>query len=138
LIFAYIWQTAQVDKPVERLWISNLTAKAIRAGFDHLLPAKNLALLEQAARSRAEADWLIGMNATRAATIRGRTSLGGIVSLGRVQTPTLALIARREAAIQAFIPEDYWLIEATFETAVRARFEGRCFSEKATRLLTAD
>ena len=72
LIFAYIWQTAGVDKPVERLWISSLTARAIRDGFDHLRPASEMARLEQAARSRAEADWLIGMNATRAATIRGR------------------------------------------------------------------
>ena len=96
LIFAYIWQTARVNKPVERLWISSLTARAIRDGFDHLRPAADMARLEQAARSRAEADWLIGMNATRAATIRGRAALGGVVSLGRVQTPTLALLARRE------------------------------------------
>ena len=116
LIFAYIWQTAGVNKPVERLWISSLTARAIRDGFDHLRPAADMARLEQAARSRAEADWLIGMNATRAATIRGRAALGGVVSLGRVQTPTLALLAQRESEIQAFVPEDYWLVEATFDT----------------------
>jgi DNA topoisomerase-3 len=104
LIFAYIWQTARVRKPVERLWISSLTARAIRDGFEHLRPGAEMDRLEQAARSRAEADWLIGMNATRAATIRGRAALGGVVSLGRVQTPTLALLARREVEIQAFCP----------------------------------
>src|SRR5688572_20895081 len=62
LIFAYIWQTAHAHKPVERLWISNLTARAIRNGFDHLRPGADMDRLEQAARSRAEADWLIGMN----------------------------------------------------------------------------
>ncbi|HVG98092.1 MAG TPA: DNA topoisomerase 3, partial [Chloroflexota bacterium] len=138
LIFAYIWQTAGVDKPVERLWISNLTARAIRDGFEHLRPAAEMARLEEAARSRAEADWLIGMNATRAATIRGRSALGGVVSLGRVQTPTLALLANRESEIRAFVPEDYWLVGATFEVRDGARdgarYVGRWFRGEQTRL----
>src|SRR5213078_1702941 len=83
LIFAYIYETSGVDKPVERLWISSMTKTAIREGFEQLRQ------LEAAARSRSEADWLVGMNATRAATIRGRAWVGGVVSLGRVQTPTL-------------------------------------------------
>src|ERR687883_1176785 len=89
LIFAYIYDVAGVDKPVDRLWISSMTKQAIREGFERLRPGEQLRDLEAAARSRSEADWLVGMNATRAATIRGRAWVGGVVSLGRVQTPTL-------------------------------------------------
>ena len=138
LIFAYIWQTARVKKPVERLWISSLTARAIRDGFDHLRPGADMHRLEEAARSRAEADWLIGMNATRAATIRGRAALGGVVSLGRVQTPTLAILARREFEIQAFVPEDYWLVEATFGAPAKGQYAGRWFAGELTRLPNAE
>ncbi len=84
--------------------------------------------LERAARSRSEADWLVGMNATRAATIRGRAWVGGVVSLGRVQTPTLAMIVRREREIQAFVPEPYWLVHGTFEAPSRAGYTGLWFS----------
>jgi DNA topoisomerase-3 len=92
-----------------------MTSQAIRDAFAGLKPAKEFARLEQAARSRSEADWIVGMNATRAATIRLRSSFDGAVSLGRVQTPTLAIIARREEEIRAFTPEPYWLVDATFE-----------------------
>jgi DNA topoisomerase-3 len=78
------------------------------------------------------------MNATRAATIRGRAALGGVVSLGRVQTPTLALLANREAEIQAFVPEDYWLVEATFDTRAKGQYAGRWFAGEATRLPSAE
>jgi len=114
LIFAYIYETSGVDKPVERLWINSLTKTAIKEGFEHLRPGEQLRPLEAAARSRSEADWLVGMNATRAATIRGRAWVGGVVSLGRVQTPTLALLVKREREIQAFVPEPYWLVHAQF------------------------
>src|SRR5262249_26314315 len=113
LIFAYIYETSGVDKPVERLWINSMTKQAIREGFERLRPGEQLRQLEAAARSRSEADWLVGMNATRAATIRGRAWVGGVVSLGRVQTPTLALIVKREREIQAFVPEPYRLAQAT-------------------------
>ena len=83
------------------------------------------ALLEAAARSRSEADWIVGMNATRAATIRLRSSFDGAVSLGRVQTPTLAIVARREEEIRAFVPEPYWLVDATFLAGEDRRYEGR-------------
>ena len=89
-----------------------------------LRPAEEFALLEEAARSRSEADWIVGMNATRAATIRLRSSFDGAVSLGRVQTPTLAIVARREEEIKAFVPEPYWLVDATFAGAA-ARRRGR-------------
>src|SRR5580765_5285708 len=133
LIFAYIYETSGVDKPVERLWISSMTKTAIKEGFEQLRPGEQLRQLEAAARSRSEADWLVGMNATRAATIRGRAWVGGVVSLGRVQTPTLALLVKREREIQAFVPEPYWLVHAEFDP----RYEGLWFEGDETRLKEA-
>jgi DNA topoisomerase-3 len=131
LIFAYLYESvfgtpptsADAPKPVERLWINSMTKQAIRDGFDQLRPGAQLEPLESAARARSEADWLVGMNATRAATIRGRAWVGGVVSLGRVQTPTLAIIVSREREIQAFVPEPYWLVHASFDP----RYEGLWF-----------
>src|SRR3954451_6074124 len=114
LIFAWTYEKAAAKKPVRRLWLSSMTAAAIRQAFGGLRPAEEFAKLEEAARSRSEADWIVGMNATRAATIRLRSSFDGAVSLGRVQTPTLAIIARREEEIRAFKPEPYWLLGARF------------------------
>src|SRR3712207_6227959 len=91
LIFAYLYEKAGAKKPVQRLWLSSMTETAMREAFASLRPASEMRELEQAARSRSEADWLVGMNATRAATIRLRSSFDGAVSLGRVQTPTLAI-----------------------------------------------
>src|ERR687887_1614213 len=133
LIFAYIYESAGAKKPVDRLWISSMTKQAIREGFEQLRPGEQLRQLEAAARSRSEADWLVGMNATRAATIRGRAWVGGVVSLGRVQTPTLALIVKREREIQAFVPEPYWLVHAQFDP----RYEGLWFEGDETRLKEA-
>src|SRR5256714_2346713 len=130
LIFAYIYEAAGARKPVQRLWISSMTKQAIREGFERLRPGEQLAPLEAAARSRSEADWLVGMNATRAATIRGRAWVGGVVSLGRVQTPTLAMIVRREREIQAFVPRPYRLVRATFDP----RYEGLWFEGDETRI----
>ncbi|MGH2904685.1 MAG: DNA topoisomerase, partial [Solirubrobacteraceae bacterium] len=93
---------------------SMVDALLLRATLAALRPGAQLDALGDAARSRSEADWLVGMNATRAATIRLRSSFDGAVSLGRVQTPTLAIIARREEEIRAFKPEPYWLVDATF------------------------
>jgi DNA topoisomerase III len=114
LIFAYLYEKAKAKKPVKRLWLSSMTNAAMKSALASLRPAEELASLEQAARSRSEADWIVGMNATRAATIRLRSSFDGAVSLGRVQTPTLAIVARREEEIKAFKPEPYWLVDATF------------------------
>ena len=130
LIFAYIYETAGIDKPVQRLWVSSMTKQAIREGFERLRPGEELQPLEAAARSRSEADWLIGMNATRAATIRGRAWVGGVVSLGRVQTPTLAMMVKREREIQAFTPEPYRLVRAQFDP----RYEGMWFEGDETRI----
>src|SRR5580704_3601767 len=105
LIFAYLYEKAKAKKPVQRLWLNSMTSAAMKEAFTALRPAEEFQRLEQAARSRSEADWIVGMNATRAATIRLRSSFDGAVSLGRVQTPTLAIIARREEEIKAFVPE---------------------------------
>jgi DNA topoisomerase-3 len=114
LIFAYLYEKAGSRKPVQRLWLNSMTKAAIEAAFSELRPAQELATLEAAARSRSEADWIVGMNATRAATIRLRSSFDGAVSLGRVQTPTLAILAKREEEIRAFVPEPYWVVDAAF------------------------
>ena len=139
LIFAWTFEKAGAKKPVQRLWLSSMTSKAIKEAFAALRPASEFALLEQAARSRSEADWIVGMNATRAATIRLRSSFDGAVSLGRVQTPTLAIIARREEEIRAFVPEPYWLVDATFETVDDPRrYVGRFHAGAQPRLKTAE
>jgi DNA topoisomerase-3 len=139
LIFAWTYQKARAKKPVERLWLSSMTTAAIREAFGALRPRQEFAKLEQAARSRSEADWIVGMNATRAATIRLRSSFDGAVSLGRVQTPTLAIIARREEEIRAFKPEPYWLVDAKFEPTAGEpgrRYEGRFHAGAQPRLKT--
>src|SRR5690349_22278913 len=139
LIFAWTFEKAGAKKPVSRLWLSSMTSAAIKQAFSSLRPAAEFALLEEAARSRSEADWIVGMNATRAATIRLRSSFDGAVSLGRVQTPTLALIARREEEIRAFVPEPYWLVDATFETVDDPRrYTGRFHAGAQPRLKTAE
>ncbi len=120
LIFAYLYEKAKSKKPVQRLWLNSMTTAAMKSAFESLRPAEDYALLEQAARSRSEADWIVGMNATRAATIRLKSSFDGAVSLGRVQTPTLAIVARREEEIKAFVPEPYWLVDARFDAGSAA------------------
>ncbi|MGI8605873.1 MAG: DNA topoisomerase 3 [Gaiellaceae bacterium] len=130
LIFAYTYETSGVKKPVERLWLNSMTKKAIEDAFGQLRPGEEMHLLEDAARSRSEADWLVGMNATRAASIRLRSAFDGAVSLGRVQTPTLALVARREVEIKAFKPEPYWLVEALFAASGDRSYSGRYLGGK--------
>jgi len=130
LIFAYVYETSGVDKPVQRLWLNSMTKKAIEEAFGHLRPGEELELLEASARSRSEADWLVGMNATRAASIRLRAAFAGAVSLGRVQTPTLALVARREKEIRSFVPEPYWLVEALFAATGEREYRGRYLGGK--------
>ena len=125
LIFAYLFEKSGAKKPVQRLWLSSMTNQAIKDAFEHLRPREELASLEAAARSRSEADWIVGMNATRAATIRLRSSFDGAVSLGRVQTPTLAIVAKREEEIRAFKPEPYWVVDATFAADEKRVYDGR-------------
>src|SRR5262245_25913304 len=115
LIFRYVFEAAGATKPVERLWISSLTADAIRAGFAGLRPQRELDGLADAARGRSRADWLVGMNLSRAYTLARRSaSRGELLSVGRVQTPTLALLVERELSIRSFVPEDYCEVWAEF------------------------
>src|SRR3954471_18640521 len=143
LIFAYLFETSGIEKPVKRLWLNSMTRKAIEDAFTRLRAGEEMQSLEAAARSRSEADWVVGMNATRAASIRLRSAFDGAVSLGRVQTPTLALVARREEEIRAFKPEPYWLVEAAFEAtgdrAYRGRYQGgkRIAEDEAQRIVEA-
>jgi len=136
LIFAYLFEKAGASKPVQRLWLSSMTRKAMEQAFGSLRPGADLASLEAAARSRSEADWIVGMNATRAATIRLRSSFDGAVSLGRVQTPTLAILTKREEEIRAFVPEPYWLVDATFAAEGERVYDGRLHVGANPRLAT--
>jgi len=110
LIFRYIYEASHSDKPVQRLWISSLTPDAIRKGFDQLKSGHDYDGLGDAARGRSRADWLVGMNLSRAYTL----AFGEELSVGRVQTPTLAMIVERELAIRQFVPEEYREVVATF------------------------
>src|ERR1700761_4577635 len=141
LIFAYLYGKAGAARPVKRLWLNSMTKQAIRDAFGQLREASELSSLEAAARSRSEADWIVGMNATRAATIRLRSAFDGAVSLGRGLTPTLAIPARREEEIRAFVPEPYWVVDAAFE-AVPApagrRYEGRFHAGAKPRITSGE
>jgi len=136
LIFRYIYEAAACEKPFRRLWISSLTPEAIRKGFAALRPGSDYDALGEAARGRSRADWLVGMNLSRAYSIEYREEL----SVGRVQTPTLAMLVERELAIRSFVPEDYIEVVATFSPGAAATYQGTWFrgeGENATRL-TAD
>ena len=114
LIFRYVMQLAEVDKPVLRLWLNAMTDAAIAQALRTMRPQAAYDDLAAAARCRAEADWLVGLNATRAMTIVRRQAPGGgeLCSLGRVQTPTLAMVAARDAAIEAFVAEPFYEVWA--------------------------
>ncbi len=118
LIFTYIMKYLEIKKPAERVWLQSMTPAAIREGFTHLFPAQMKAGLAEAAVCRSESDWLVGINATRAFTVRlgGRKSREA-VNLGRVQTPTLAILVTREREIQAFQPRDYWNAKGFFDVS---------------------
>jgi len=129
LIFRWLYEHvfARGGPPVMRLWIASLTDQAIAQGFQRLVPAQRYDALGAAARCRSEADWLVGLNATRAMTLIGRKAgADALLSVGRVQTPTLAMITEREDAIDAFVPEPFWQVEATFASAP-GTYVGRWF-----------
>ncbi|MBN8229702.1 DNA topoisomerase 3 [Corallococcus macrosporus] len=113
LIFRYIYDAAGCRKPVRRLWVSSLTERAIRDGFQQLKDGKAYAPLADAAMGRSRADWLVGMNLSRLYTLASGT-YGSMLSVGRVQTPTLAMVVERELAIRDFVPRDYLEVVATF------------------------
>lgn len=122
-IFRLIYEYAGCTAPVQRLWVSSLTREALSAGLQNLLPAQAFEPLAQAAQARAKADWLVGMNLTRAYTVRH----GTLCSVGRVQTPTLAMVVRRDEQIETFTPSPYYEVVASLEPgfdAIYARAEG--------------
>src|SRR3954462_10104263 len=114
-----------------------MTKQAMLDALAHLRPDEEMKQLEEAAKSRSEADWIVGMNAARAATIRLRSSFDGAVSLGRVQTPTLAILTRREEEIRAFVPEKYWLVDAKAPRDRARRYAGRFHAGAQPRLKSA-
>jgi len=128
LIFRYIYEAAGCAKPFRRLWISSLTPEAIRKGFQNLREGREYDGLADAARGRSRADWLVGMNLSRAYTL----ALGDELSVGRVQTPTLAMVVERELAIRAFVPEDYLEVVARFSPRPGATYDGTWFLNAGT------
>lgn len=124
LIFAYIYEAARSKKPIKRMWMSSMTPESIKEAFNHLKKNEELAGLQDAARCRSESDWLIGINGTRAITSRmfGARSRQ-IATIGRVQTPTLALVCEREREINNFVARDYWRIKGEFKVKEGA-YEG--------------
>lgn len=117
LIFDLVYRLAGCAKPVKRFWTSSLTDEAIREAFAQMKPGEAYEGLRHAARSRQEADWLVGINCTRAQTLVARRAGGeGVYSIGRVQTPTLAILVNREREILQFVPKDFWTLWATFGT----------------------
>ncbi|MBE2212992.1 MAG: DNA topoisomerase 3 [Opitutaceae bacterium] len=124
LIFTYICQLAKTKLPVKRAWMQTMTPEGIRDAFKNLRDGAQMAGLADAARCRSESDWLIGINGTRAITKRMFGSrAGNVASVGRVQTPTLAIVFARELEIRNFKPRAYWRVTATFEVA-KGRYEG--------------
>ncbi|MBE5783071.1 MAG: DNA topoisomerase III [Clostridiales bacterium] len=122
LIFRLIYQQAKCKKPVDRLWISSMTDEAIREGFASLKPGGEYDGLYRSATCRSQADWLVGMNASRAFTLR----FDALLSIGRVQTPTLAILVKRYHEIADFKPEEYYTVTANF-----GDYTGQWFDEKA-------
>ncbi|WP_312114079.1 DNA topoisomerase III [Brevibacillus reuszeri] len=134
LIVRTIIEMCGVKKPMKRLWISSLTERAVTAGFEALLDENETRNLYEEAYSRSCADWLVGMNASRVYTILlKQKGISDVFSAGRVQTPTLALVVKREKEIAAFKPEPFWEVKATFEVD-KKRYEGVWHKDGETRL----
>jgi DNA topoisomerase-3 len=138
LIFRYIVQAAKARQPVRRLWLQSMTQSAIREAFETLRSDDEMLPLADAARSRSEADWLVGINGTRAMTAFNSKEGGFyLTTVGRVQTPTLAIVAEREEKIRRFVSRDYWEVRATFDAKAGA-YEGRWFDEAFKKADDAD
>lgn len=125
LIFRLITEYTKSKKPIKRLWLQSMTPSAIREGFKHLRTDEEMRSLANAARSRAEADWLVGINGTRAMTAFNSQNGGFfLTTVGRVQTPTLSMVVEREKQIRNFVPREYWEVHAAFQCA-EGIYEGR-------------
>jgi DNA topoisomerase-3 len=133
LIFRYIVQYSKSDKPIQRLWLQSMTPAAIRDGFAHLRTDGEMIPLADAATCRSESDWLIGINGTRAMTaFNSKTGGFHLTTVGRVQTPTLAILVEREEKIKKFVSRNYWEIHGTFG-AEAGEYPGRWFDEKFSK-----
>ena len=133
LIFRYIVQYAKAKQPIQRLWLQSMTPAAIRDGFAHLRTDTEMIPLADAATCRSESDWIIGINGTRAMTaFNSKTGGFHLTTVGRVQTPTLAILVEREEKIKKFVPRNYWEIHGTF-AAEAGEYVGRWFDEKFSR-----
>jgi DNA topoisomerase-3 len=133
LIFRNIVRYTKAQQPIQRLWLQSMTPAAIREGFASLKSDESMQPLSDAAMSRSEADWLVGINGTRAMTAFN-SKLGGFfkTTVGRVQTPTLAILVEREAKIRGFKPRDFWEVIGTFDCAA-GNYTGRWFDEKYSK-----
>jgi DNA topoisomerase-3 len=133
LIFRYIIQHTGAKQPIQRLWLQSMTATAIKEGFNKLRGDTEMRPLADAATCRSEADWLVGINGTRVMTAFNSKG-GGFnkTTVGRVQTPTLAILVEREEKIRRFIPRTYWEANATF-TCEAGEYNGRWFDEKFSK-----
>src|SRR5262249_23894355 len=135
LIFRLIVQyaagaKATASKPIRRLWLQSMTPQAIRDGFAALRSEQDMRGLSEAARSRSEADWLVGINGTRAMTaFNSRDGGFFLTTVGRVQTPTLSIVVEREEKIRKHVPRDYWEVRASF-LAKAGEYEGKWFDPK--------
>ncbi|MDZ4814914.1 MAG: DNA topoisomerase III [Verrucomicrobiota bacterium] len=130
LIFHYIYKLVGSKKPVKRLWLQSMTPAAIKEGFAHLRNGEDLNSLAEAAVCRSESDWLVGINGTRALTAFNSKDGGfQLTTVGRVQTPTLAILVSREHKIRNFKAKDYWEVHGTFE-AKSGSYTGRWFNEE--------
>lgn len=138
LIFRYIYDLVGTNKPFKRLWISSMTNTAIKEGFENLKDGHEYDNLYYSAKCRSHADWLVGINATRSYTIEYNT----LLSIGRVQTPTLAIIVNRQKEIDSFVPEDYYEIKADFNqykgTYVDVKMQTKIESEDRAKEILAD
>lgn len=139
LIQRWVMQMANVKCPVKRLWISSMTDEAIKEGFAHLKNQDDYESLYLAGLSRAIGDWLLGMNCTRLYTLMYRSARGQVLSIGRVQTPTLALIVNRDKEIANFKPEPYWVLSTIYRdtlfTATKGKFTSKDKGEAAFKLI---
>lgn len=139
LIFRYVYELSGCKKVMQRLWLASLTDQAVKRAWGQLRAGAEYDALADAARCRAEADWLVGMNATRALTIQARAGApagkGALMSVGRVQTPTLAMVVQREQAIEGFVPRTFWQIFCTFgvQDGEPPTYEGMWFDEEKER-----
>src|SRR5438309_1932385 len=130
LIFRNIVRFSRAKQPIKRLWLQSMTLAAIRDGFSRLRDDREMLPLADAAVSRSEADWLVGINGTRAMTAFNSKSGGFFkTTVGRVQTPTLAIVVEREQKIRKFVSRDYWEVLGTFQAAA-GEYPGKWFDEK--------